>query len=73
MWLGWTQEHKELKDHTGDTEVYPGLGYRGPMSSSLMIFVFKRTQIGGLQQNVRERFGKGSLGADPRLIDGEVS
>jgi len=56
-----------------NTEVYPSLGYQGPMSSSLRIFEFKCTQIRGLQQSVRERFGRGSLGVDFRLIDGEVS
>jgi hypothetical protein len=38
-----------------------------------LILIFKSTQIEGLQQSVRERFGKGSLGADPRLVGGEVS
>ena len=64
---------KELKDHRADIEVYPGSGYRGTTSSSLSIFVFKSTQIRGSQKCVRERFGRGSLGADPRLVAGEVS
>jgi hypothetical protein len=37
-----------------------------------MIFVFESTQTGGLQQECK-RFGRGSLGADPRLIGGVVS
>jgi len=41
------------------------------MSSSLSISVFRSTQIRGLQQSVRGRFVKGSLGADPWLINGE--
>jgi hypothetical protein len=63
----------ELKDHARDAEVYLGLGYRGPTSNNLRIFVFKSTQIMGLQQSLRERFGRGSLSADPRLVDGAVS
>jgi hypothetical protein len=39
------------------TEVYPGSGYQGPTSSGLLILIFKSTQIRGLQQSVRERFG----------------
>jgi hypothetical protein len=50
---------EELKDHRADRELYPGSGYQGPTSSSLSIFV-------------RERFGRRSLDADPRLISGEV-
>jgi hypothetical protein len=37
-----------------------------------MIFVFKSTQTRGLQQECK-RFGRGLLGADPRLIGGVVS
>ena len=70
---GGLKNTEELKDHMRDTEVYPGSGYWGHTSSSLSIFVFKSTQIRGLQQSVRDRFGRGSLGADPRLIGGEVS
>jgi hypothetical protein len=44
---GGPKNTKELKDHAKDTEIYPGLGYQGPTSSSLRIFVFKSTQIGG--------------------------
>ena len=38
-----------------------------------MILILKSTQNRGLQQTVRERFGRGSLGADPRdLAAGEA-
>jgi hypothetical protein len=37
-----------------------------------MILVFKSTQIGGYNEECK-RFGRGSLGANPRLVGGEVS
>jgi len=36
-------------------------------------YTLEHPKSGGLQQSVRERFGRGSLGVDSRLIDGEVS
>jgi hypothetical protein len=70
---GGLNNTEELKDHRADTKVYLDSGYQGPTSSSLRIFVLKSIQIWGLQMSVRESFGRGSLGVDPRLIGGEVS
>jgi hypothetical protein len=55
MWVSYgsrTQEHKR------DATLYPSLDYRGPTSSSEMFFIFKSTQIDGLEQR-RKRFWKG--------------
>jgi hypothetical protein len=46
--------------------VYLGSGLSGPYVQQQMILILKSTQNRGLQQSVRERFGRGSIGADPR-------
>lgn len=33
--------------HKRETEINPGLGYRGPTSSSGLFFLFKSTKLGG--------------------------
>jgi hypothetical protein len=43
-----------------------------PYIQQLLFFVFKSTQIGGLQRKSK-RFGRGSLGATLWLVGGEVA
>ena len=45
-WLGWTQEHRE------DTTMYPGSGYRGPMSSNSSSLYSKAPKSGGYNKSV---------------------
>jgi hypothetical protein len=45
----WVSGGLGTHEHKRDTTVYPSLGYRGPMSSNEVFFVFMSTQIGGLQ------------------------